>query len=28
MGYVHPTADVSPEASIGDNTYIWQNVQI
>lgn len=25
---IHPTADVSPEAEVGDGTSIWQNVQI
>ena len=25
---IHPTADVSPEAKIGDGTSIWQHVQI
>lgn len=28
MTYIHPTADVSEEASIGKDTYIWQNVQV
>lgn len=26
--YIHPTADVSPEATIGDGTRIWHEVQI
>lgn len=25
---VHPTADVSPEATVGDGTAIWQQVQV
>ena len=25
---IHPTADVSPEAKVGDGTSIWQHVQI
>jgi len=26
--YAHPTADVSPEATIGDGTRIWQHCQV
>ena len=26
--YIHPTADVSPQASLGDDTKVWQLVQI
>src|SRR5262249_32615205 len=26
--YIHPTADVSPNATIGDGTKIWQLVQV
>lgn len=25
---IHPTADVSPEATVGDGTAIWQHVQV
>ncbi len=25
---IHPTADVSPEATVGDDTRIWSNVQV
>lgn len=25
---IHPTADVSPEANVGDGTAIWQHVQV
>jgi len=28
MGYIHPTADVDPGSTIGEKTYIWQNVQV
>ena len=28
MTYIHPTADVAEDAIIGEDTYIWQNVQI
>jgi UDP-2-acetamido-3-amino-2,3-dideoxy-glucuronate N-acetyltransferase len=28
MSYIHPTADVSPQASIGSGSRIWANVQI
>jgi UDP-2-acetamido-3-amino-2,3-dideoxy-glucuronate N-acetyltransferase len=26
--FIHPTADVSPKAMIGDSTYVWNNAQI
>lgn len=26
--YVHPSADVSPQAVIGEGTYIWQHTQV
>ncbi|MBI9112704.1 acyltransferase [Maridesulfovibrio ferrireducens] len=28
MGYIHPTADIDSTATLGDKTYIWQNVQV
>jgi UDP-2-acetamido-3-amino-2,3-dideoxy-glucuronate N-acetyltransferase len=28
MPFIHPTADVSPHASVGDRTRIWQHVQV